>query len=228
MSIEITQYKTSDVFVSKQGDIFVKLPTFKSGYKGNYLSVSINGKFGGGLINGKHYIHRIVAETFIENPDNKPEVNHINNSHSDNRLENLEWNTRQENAFHHINGCNKESYKSRPTLSKKVINSDGVIFNSLSEASEILNIHIPNIVNCLKGKNQHCGGKSWAYYTEGCSIPIKPKLMPNGYSEKTYKKGIETKNKILQLINHNYNKIDICRLLKISSEKYYKYLTLET
>jgi len=64
----------------------------KKGYERVYLSV-----------NSKKItrsVHRLIAESFLENPENKKTVNHINCIKTDNRVENLEWMTNKENMQH--------------------------------------------------------------------------------------------------------------------------------
>jgi hypothetical protein len=47
-------------------------------------------------------LHRIIAEAFINNPENKKVINHINCDKKDNRIENLEWCSQSENVLHSV------------------------------------------------------------------------------------------------------------------------------
>lgn len=139
---------------------------FATGYRSNYLAVSYRDSGATYRI----YVHRMVAELFIDNPENKPEVNHINNVHTDNRVENLEWATRKENAIHHMgkNGCNYDKYnKHRREYGSgrkiKVIRSDGKVYESITDAGIDVGASHSNIRTAL-GNGKIRKGFKWDYY----------------------------------------------------------------
>ena len=83
---------------------------------------------------GYYKVHRIVAEAFIPNPDNKPQVNHKNGIKNDNHVENLEWVTSNENHRHAFDELGKKSSKTqkgRPSARRKL--TDAQINEILSD-----------------------------------------------------------------------------------------------
>jgi hypothetical protein len=74
---------------SKKRNKFLKPSKDKKGYISCHLYINSNGKW--------FFIHRLIALHYIPNPENKAEVDHINDNPSDNRKENLQWLTKKEN-----------------------------------------------------------------------------------------------------------------------------------
>ena len=116
-------------------------------------------------------IHRLVAINFIDNLENKPQVNHINGIRTDNRVENLEWCTASENVKHSYTVLKRVPYPlgkfgSNSNVSKPILQYDLngnflIKFASQKEAAEKTGTNNQCISLCFKGKIKTAGGFTW-------------------------------------------------------------------
>jgi uncharacterized protein YerC len=131
---------------TRKGIRKLKTTKFKTGYLTIDLVKNSNVK--------KHLVHRLIIETFIDNTENKPQVNHINGDKSDNRLDNLEWSTPSENQKHAIllglrktNGENNSQSKLKKEQVIQILHDNRVY----ADIAKQYNISIPTVCDIKRG-----------------------------------------------------------------------------
>lgn len=119
---------------------------------GGYFMVALHKK----SVKTNVRLHRLVAQMFVPNPQNKEEVNHKNGIKSDNNATNLEWCSRSENMTHaYINGFQtKGAYPVR----KVICLEDNMVYETIGEAARAYNIHRETVrsscVRLCKGRKR--------------------------------------------------------------------------
>lgn len=107
-------------------------------------------------------VHRLVAETYIPNPNNLPEVNHKDENKSNNCINNLEWCNKKYNNNY---GTHTERQAEKHRKKVYCVELDRV-FESQSEAVKELNLPKSGVSNCCKGIQHTTGGYHFKYYEE--------------------------------------------------------------
>ena len=118
------------------------------------------------LIDGKQKrmrVHRLVAETFIENPKNKPYVNHINGKKDDNNVENLEWVTPSENTQHAVKTGLFQNKRKKAVVQYNLDGEKMMIFESATEAARQTGGSQSKITMCCRRQRETDNDYQWRY-----------------------------------------------------------------
>ena len=120
-------------------------------------------------IKSTKYVHRLVAEAFLENPYNFTDINHKNEKRDDNIISNLEWCTKEYNQ--NYNTCPLKRRLALISIRGKGVcsyNEDGNLVKEYLCASDVQNDGYirRNVVLCCQGKRRTCGGLFWAFVGE--------------------------------------------------------------
>lgn len=115
----------------------------------------------------KRFVHRIVAITFLENPDNKPVVDHLNGDKTDNRLCNLKWATYSENQCNEITKARKRQVyidRGRPIVQLK----NGKLIKIYPYQSDVKQhgFQIANVAHACRHEIASYKGYQWMYVDE--------------------------------------------------------------
>lgn len=113
-------------------------------------------------------VHRLVADTFIENKNNYKQINHKDEDKLNNNVNNLEWCNSKYNC-NYGNRNNKISIKNGNKGKSIYQIKDNIVikkWNNIITASKTLNINNKNIVSCCKNKRKSAGGYQWIYESD--------------------------------------------------------------
>lgn len=159
-----TQYSVSDkgrVRNDNSGHIRTVQLT-SSGYDSQTLSL-------GNKKSVTKYTHRLVAETFIDNPENKEQVNHIDGNKLNNEAKNLEWVTQEENMRHCFDSG--LSNRNKPIMKYDLSGKHLKTYNSILEASKDINKGYEPIRQASNHLTSQAHGFQWRYV--GDETPLK-------------------------------------------------------
>lgn len=106
------------------------------------------------------YLHRIIAETFIDNPNNLPEINHKDGDKYNNEISNLEWCTSSFNQMHRHYVLRHGNCKCVQCV------ETSIVYESTMEAERETKCDHRHISECCRGIRRTCGGYHWIYVDE--------------------------------------------------------------
>jgi len=131
-------------------------------------------------VNGKvvnKLVHRLVAQTFLPNPDNLPEVNHKDCNPQNNSVSNLEWCTTSYNRqYREKYGISQLESQGQPLFAVNLSTLEVSHFRAQREASRALGVNVGNINSVIKGKYKSTGGYWFVNDDENTDDAIKHKL----------------------------------------------------
>lgn len=156
----IGRVKSVDRFIDNNGTpqkIFGKIKTPQDNGHG-YLWVQLYRNNKGTY----KYVHRLVAEAFIPNPDNKPQVNHLDYNKQNNCVNNLEWVTAKENNEYSMpNRKDKTGPKGTGVIKCDMNGNELERYSGMREAERANNLANGVISAYFKYGYKHCGGYLW-------------------------------------------------------------------